>query len=278
MQRSRLFTLPREIRDIIYETTIEQGLLAPASPFMTGPRTSARNPNRSNDDLSQMSVLIHWHEYIFRPWAHVQVENLWNAAPSKFRAEIEEATSRVASRGNVCKLDVIINERQLYPTWTLLTTHASHVDRLEVQFRFFNNYIDGYDDPEEEEAVAILFDSEGPLMNALLEMLRSFLLSGPILWAYRRNDWSIGTLVLNIITQEGSIDANLIRSWTDLEVPRTETVTGEWLREGLISEMRSRLQYHTSMRPKWVSNLPKRIGALKTCVDGKNETDIPLVG
>lgn len=264
---------------MIYEAILLQGILSPTSPFDNGARrlVSPLHFRKHNDGLDSMNVLFHFHEYIVLPWAFLQISSLLCAAPREFCAEIEEAKWRIRSQGNLYKLDVMIDQRRLYPTWTLLTSRESHVDRLEADFRFFHNQNHGYDDPFEEEAADILFDSEGPLANALLALLSRFLLTGPNVWGYRSNDWSIGTLVLNIIAPEGGIDGKVIGEWTDLGVPETGVVAGEWLRESLISDVRSRLQFHTSMRGKWISTLQKRVGAVKISIDGKDEVNVPLV-
>ncbi|KAI9667277.1 MAG: hypothetical protein M1821_000091 [Bathelium mastoideum] len=272
-------TIPREVRDMIYDDFITQGQSAPVSPLGRGPRRAIHVKSRRScddfDDFSIVYLLVYFHSFIYIPYAERQVADLWLAAP-RLRREIEEAVSRVVSRGNVCKLDGAIDRRRVYPTWVLITSRSTHVDRLEVNLRFIPDQHLDCEHPAEEEAADTLFASQGPLANVLLAMLQRFLLRGPNTWKYQTDDYSIGTLALNIITKNGSVDERFVQEWTDLEVPGLGTVTGEWLRQGLISEMRDRLQYHALVRGKWVSQLPQRIGTVAVSVDGKDEVDVSL--
>ena len=274
-----LFTLPSELLDKIYESILEQGSPAPTSPLDNDGRKhlAAFNHGEDCDELVRMNMMIRFHKYIVLPYAYRQVLALKQAAPLELGWEIEEATSRVVSRGNIYKLDIMIDQKRLYPTWTLVTTAMEHIDRLEVDFRFFNEHQAYFDDDSEGESAEGIFDSEGQLMDGLLALLQRFLLSGPNVWRHQSRNYSIGTLALNITTKGRCVDAELVRRWTRLEVPQTGIVTGEWLREAVIAEMRSRLQHHALDCGDWILTLQKRIRAVELRIDGKDPVNVPLV-
>ena len=208
--------LPREVRDAIYEAIIDSGCDAPASPASTyGKRTHVQNTRGPFPAYSMSFKRI-----VKFPRPRQQPPFLdVNIALSchQVYGEYMSALRRSLSKGLNYKLDVMIDEDSIYPTWTSLPVLSSTVDVLQLDFRLFT----GRETARSHSPVGQdYYHTGGYLVDNMWQMLVVIACHGPpaitqdFNGQYRelRPMESIGTLILNVITPP-SIDPDMVYGW-----------------------------------------------------------------
>ena len=133
-----LLDLPREIRDTIYLAVLQTPSPPPASPEDAGPRSAGH--------LYEGSKLITSVHYLNDLSSRYASQSLL-ACNHQIRAEVHEVLARhdkPGARGLDFKLDVMVQDGVVLPTWALVPGPVSHVRNLEVDVRMLgSHYKDG---------------------------------------------------------------------------------------------------------------------------------------
>ena len=145
-----LLTIPPEIRDVIIETVLLSSRPAP--------------PDIATAALTRHTVVETW-DYRNKPFLawdygirNVKFEKpgahtTSNALPlfltnHQLNAETRSAIARLGDDARCYELDVmIVNEGELWPTWTCVPVLTHHIEKVEVTFRLYasQKYKSGYD-------------------------------------------------------------------------------------------------------------------------------------
>lgn len=130
-----LLTLPREIRDEIYLAVLRLPSEPPPSPEDAGPRFAGFGSN------SQRRTSVFYPVNVYPQYA---CQSLL-ACNHQINIEVREVLGRhdTSGWGLDFKLDLMIQDRDIWPTWTLFPGPITHIRNLEVDMRIFRDYHDG---------------------------------------------------------------------------------------------------------------------------------------
>ncbi|CAD6588407.1 MAG: hypothetical protein ASARMPREDX12_003406 [Alectoria sarmentosa] len=126
-----LLTLPLEIRDEIYLAVLQSPSEPPPSPKNVGPRFAGYGSEPE------------WQKCVFYPtniYPRYACQSL-QGCNRQMNSEVREVLARhdTSERGMDFKLDLMIQDCRIWPTWTLLPGPITHIRNLEVEMRMFDN-------------------------------------------------------------------------------------------------------------------------------------------
>ena len=126
-----LLTLPREIRDDIYLAVLQLPSEPPPSPEDAGPRFAG-----FGSEL-QEGKSVFYPTDVYPKYACQSLQ----ACNHQMNAEVREVLGRhdTSQRGLNFKLDLMIQNCNVWPTWTLLPGPITHIRNSEVEMRIFDN-------------------------------------------------------------------------------------------------------------------------------------------
>lgn len=131
MLPTSFFSLPRELRDRIYNDFLYTPSDAPATPPDAGLRF------KEEWQLPFISFNI-FHTLDPRPHAYAFPLLHCNR---QIRSEVQQMLSHAkASRDLACKLDCMLDFRNMFPTWTLCPCWPQNMRHLEIKFRLCNDW------------------------------------------------------------------------------------------------------------------------------------------
>lgn len=126
-----LFNLPREIRDEIYLAVLQSPSDPPSEPENVGPRFAGfgSEPERQKGVFYPTDV-----------YPRYACQSL-QACNRQMNTEVRQVLARydVADRGLDFKLDLMIQDCDIWPTWTILPGPIAHIRNLEVNMRIFHD-------------------------------------------------------------------------------------------------------------------------------------------
>ena len=128
--QSHLLSIPREIRDEIYLALLQSPSEPPPCPEYAGPRFAGfgSEPERGNGVFYPTDV-----------YPRYACQSL-QACNHQMNTEVREALAHhdTSGRGLDFKLDLMIQNRHIWPTWTLFPGPITHIRNLEVEMRIFD--------------------------------------------------------------------------------------------------------------------------------------------
>ncbi|KAL9130251.1 MAG: hypothetical protein Q9175_007068 [Cornicularia normoerica] len=128
--RHNLLTLPREIRDEIYLTVLQSPSEPPRCPEYAGSRFAG-----FGSEPEQQKIVF----YPTNVYPRYACQSL-QACNHQVNIEVREVLARHDSskQGLDFKLDLMIQDCRIWPTWTLLPGPITHIRNLEVEMRMFD--------------------------------------------------------------------------------------------------------------------------------------------
>lgn len=160
---SAFLSLPREIRDHIYNDVLESSIPPPASPASAVDRWENDNPWGADHGIV----------YERRPASIFCLGLL--CCKRQIAAEMRAAIARKSKEpegGITYKLDIMVQHMQLWPTWISVPASPQHMRHVEVEIRIFT-----YSDLE------FRYDRRhmpGAVAMHLLPLLSGFFTHGPL--------------------------------------------------------------------------------------------------
>ena len=154
-----LLRLPLDLRHTIYDYLLEFTVLPPASPY------EVKGDRREEDQ--------YWGSMFYEQDFHTAstIGPLLKSRNKQIQQEVQSFLRRKIWKEGASikyKLDLMVWECSLTPTWLSLPTPSAYVDTLEVDLRFFRYSTPAWCQPH-----------PGMLAQYLLQMLRRFFERGP---------------------------------------------------------------------------------------------------
>ena len=138
-----LLTIPPEIRDIIIETTLLSSRPPDVATAALAPSRQAAVKTWDPHDFRNNPFLA-WDYGLYNvKFAKSRAYTTSNALPllltnHQLNAEAHSAIARLDDKVRRYELDVmVVNERELWPTWTCVPVLTRHVEQVNVTFRLY---------------------------------------------------------------------------------------------------------------------------------------------
>ena len=274
-------TIPPEIRDVIIETALLSSRPAP--------------PDIATAALTRQTVVETW-DYRNKPflaWDYgirkVKFEKpgayiLSNALPllltnRRLNAETRSTIARLGDKVGCYKLDVmIVNEGELWPTWTCIPVLTRHVEQVNVTLRLYagQHLESGYSAPGDGSPPSLLWSS--------YFILEHFLKRGPVgTFGIGEKDKEICVKVINMAFTAGEeqqikmLEERPLRERIERAAGMDNTRIIQPLR---IAQMISRgisellsMYYSTA---EFGAILYERVGIIRVLVDGEIPTELNI--